>query len=381
MRNLLLLVLNTLKVTFRRKGNIIVYLFLPVVGLLLSIVIYSGAGSSDLRVGIVDMDNSRLSADFASALSSSNGYSMTSLSENDINASLLDRKQDAVIVVPKGFEKGVFESKPIKVELIAIKGQDTTVWLQNYSNLYVRNLVDMVTASAGGRSVFESIYSSYRANPLKVTAVELKDEKNSKLATVSSLGFLIMFIMLGAGLTSQFILNEKRSRTYYRICSAPVSPTSYIAANAATSLAIVVFQVILVQLLMKYAFRIETFVPDMLLFLILFMFGLVAVSISLVVTAFSNSSYMASTLSTLIITPTCMLGGCFWPVDFMGETMRKIAFFVPQRWALDAIQKLQSGSNLEGIAMNLVILLAFTAALLLVATYRFARTGNMQKFV
>ena len=381
MRNVFLLVLNTLKVTFRKKGNIFVYLILPVAGLLLSTVIYSSAGSSDLRVGLVDMDNGKLSADFGSALSASNGYIITSIGENDINGSLLDKKQDAVIVVPKGFEQGVFENKPVKVELIAIKGQETTVWLQNYTNLYVRNLVDMVAASVGDRAAFDGIYSGYRANPLKVTAVQLEDEKNSKLATVSSLGFLIMFIMLGAGMTSQFILNEKRSRTYYRICSAPVNARSYIAANAITSLIIVVFQIIIVQLLMKYVFHIETFVPDLLLFLILLMFGLVAVGISLVVTAFSSSSYMASTLGTLIITPTCMLGGCFWPVDFMGEAMRKISFFVPQRWALDAIQKLQSGISFEGIAMNLVILLAFTAALTLVAIYRFARTGNMQRFV
>lgn len=65
----------------------------------------------------------------------------------------------------------------------------------------------------------------------------------------------------------------------------------------------------------------------------------------------------------------------------MPVSMQKIAFFVPQRWALDAVQKLQSGLGFEGIMMNLAILLAFSAALLLVAIYRFARTGNIQKFV
>ena len=31
-----------------------------------------------------------------------------------------------------------------------------------------------------------------------------------------------------------------------------------------------------------------------------------------------------------------MLGGCLWDIDFMPEIMQKIAYFVPQRWAMDA---------------------------------------------
>jgi ABC-2 type transport system permease protein len=379
MRNLLLLVLNTLKITFRKKGNILIYLFLPLLGVLLSMLIYSGEGSSPLRIGFVDLDKSRLSADFASALSASDGYNITGLGEKDINESLLGGNQDAVLVVPKGFEQGIFGNAPAKVELVSIKGLETTVWLENYTNLYTRNLVDIAAASEGDRAVFDSIYSGYRANPLKVTAVRLEDEKNSKLATVTSMGFLIMFVMLGAGMTSQLILNEKKTRTYYRICSAPVSAKSYIAANAVTSLIIVAFQIIAMQLVIKCVLRLETYVPDLLMFVILMIFGIAAIGISLVVTAFSTSSYMASTLNTLIITPTCMIGGCFWPSEFMSEAIRKIAFFVPQTWALDAIRKLQAGT--ENIAINLAILLAFAAALFLVAIYKFARTENVQKFV
>lgn len=381
MKNMLLLIKNTFKVTFRKKGSFLIYLFLPLAGVLLSMVIYSGAGSSMLNVGVADGDKSSLSADFKSTIAGLNGYKVSDAAENDMNEKLLDKKLDAVIIIPKGYGESIYKNIPDKMRLVSVKGAESTAWLENYINLYTKNLADLSTASGGSRDTFRKIYAEYKANPLKLTEMKLPDQKTGMMMTMTSLGWLIMFVMLGAGMTSMFILEEKRSRTYYRICSAPVKPAEYIAGNAITSLAIVALQIILVLTAMKYVFKVETYVSEPVLFLILLLFGVVAVGISLLVTSFSSSSYMASTLSTLIITPTCMLGGCFWSVEYMPETMRKIAYFVPQRWALEAVQKLQTGSGFEGIAINLVILFAFAAAMILIAVYRFARSGNVERFV
>lgn len=128
-------------------------------------------------------------------------------------------------------------------------------------------------------------------------------------------------------------------------------------------------------------FRIETFVPDIAMFLILLLFGIVAIGIALVITAFAGSSYMAATLSSLVITSTCMLGGCFWPVDLMPEVVQKISFFMPQQWAIDAFQKVQLGSGMYEILINTMILCAFALALLLIAIYKFYRADDVKKFV
>lgn len=381
MRNIVLMILNTLRVTFRKKGNIIVYIFLPLVGIAASMMLYGGSGTAPLRIGLEDLDSSRLSGGFSEALKASEGYRVEAVGEGEVKESLLNRRFDACIILPRGYEKAIFDGSPLKMELVSIKGQDTTIWLEHYINAYTRNLADMAKAAGGEKAAFDALYDGLRETSVKLTAEKLEDEGNGKQVTLSSMGFLIMFVMLGAGFTSQLILNEKRSRTYYRICSAPVGSRSYIAANTITSLIIVIFQVIAMQAIMKLVLRMETYVPDLLMFLILVMFGLTAIGICLVVTAFSSSSYMASTLNTLILTPTCMLGGCFWPVYFMPEAMQKTAFFVPQRWALDAIQKIQSGLDFGAIAMNLAVLLAFSAALFAIATYRFSRTEDMRKFV
>lgn len=381
MRNILLLVLNTLKVTFRRKGNIILYLILPIAGVLLSILIYSNSQAGSVQLGLVNKDASTLASDFENLVSNVNGYTVYTMDESEVKNQLLDRKLDAVVVIPEGYSESIHSHQSPNITIMSIKGQEATVWIENYINLYTRNLMDLSVASEGNMDTFESMYKSYRTNRLKLSEATLEDKQTDRLMTMTSMGFLIMFIMLGAGFTSQFILNEKRNRTYYRICSAPVSSREYIAGNILTSILIVTFQSILILASMKYLFGIETFVPDFILFLILISFGITATGISLLVTAFSGSSFTASTLNTLILTPTCMLGGCFWDVDLMSGFMKNISYFVPQRWTLEAIKKMQSGSPFSDILINLVIIYAFAIAMFLIAAYRFSRADNVQKFV
>ncbi len=381
MKNVGILILNTLKVTFRRKGNLIIYLLLPILGVILAVVIYSGAGSARVNIAVADKDAGRLSVDFTNDLKERDSFKIYDVKESDIRNGLLDRKYDAAIVIPEGFEQGVYAGSIPEIEVISLKGQESTAWIVSFINLNSQNLASLYAASDGDKSAFDKLYDNYRKGSLKIKVEELDDVKTSQNVTVTSMGFLIMFVMLGSSFTSQFILNEKRTRTYYRICSAPVSFREYIAANTLTSLIIISIQILVIQLVMKYIFRLETFVPDGSMFVILFLFGMVATGLNMLITALSSSSYMASTVSTLVMTPTCMLGGCFWSVELMPEIMQKIAFFMPQWWTLDAIKKMQVGGGFDTIGMHLVILLAFAAALLLGAIYRFSRTNGVQKFV
>lgn len=381
MRNVMILVKNTLKVTFNKKANLIVYLFLPIMGVLISMAIYSNAGSRPVNIGFVDNDTSAFSNDIVKVMEDSGNYNISKIGNEEVKNKLLDSKLDAVIIIPEGFGRSVYENSLKSIEITSIKGQESTAFLQNYLNMYSQNLAAIATATEGDKDGFDKMYKNYMGNSLKLKVEKLADTRTNQNVTVFSMGFLIMFTMLGAGFTSQFILKEKRDRTYYRICSAPVKFREYIAGNTITSLLIVSLQIIMILMALKYIFRIETYVPAPLMFLILFLFGTVAIGIGMIITAYSNSSYMSGTISTLVMTPTCMLGGCFWPVEFMPEFMRKIAFFTPQWWTLDAIRKIQMGNGFENILINLAILAAFAAALLMISIYRFSRSNNVQKFV
>ena len=381
MRNILLIIANNLKVSFRKKGNIVVYIFLPLLGILFSLLVYSGTGTSILKVGVADNDKSVLSIDLKGVLQGREGFTVSDVAEDEVNKKLLESGLDAVIVIPEGFGKSVYDGKIEKVDVVSLKGQSTTAWLEQVLNSHIGSLARLSLAAGGDKALFDIMYAQTKDDLIKMNVVKLADKVTSKNMTVTAIGLLIMFMMLGTSFTSMLILKEKRNRTYHRICSAPVNAWKYILANAVTSLIISIIQILILQLAMKYVFHIDTGVGGIELFVILLMFGLVATGIGLVVTAFSGSSYMASTLSSLIMTPTCMLGGCFWSVSMMPEFMRKLSYFMPQRWAIEALEKLQAGDSMAGIYLNLFVLFAFALALMLISAYKFSRTSNVQKFV
>ncbi len=381
MRNLLLLIQINLKVAFRKKGNIAVFVFLPLTGVLLSLLIYGTSTVSDLRIGFVDHDQKLLSADLKDEFTAVDGFSISDVKEDEISDKLLDFELDAAVVVPEGYTDSIVSGKAASIEVVSLKGQETTVWIEQVINTYTAAMLSLSDAAGGDRDIFESMLEQVRQSGIGLKVMDVKDKGVGKDMTITSVGFLIMFILLGTGFTSMMILKDKRSRTYHRVCSAPVSARQYIVANALTGLLVSIIQIVIILVAMRLVLRIDTGVSDIYMFIILLMFALVAIGLGLVITAFTSSSYMAGTLSTLIITPTCMLGGCYWDVRYMPEFMQKLSYFVPQRWTIDAITKMQTGGNIADINLNLLVLAAFALALTLVAIYKFSRTNNVQKFV
>lgn len=366
--------------TVRKKGSLIIILFLPVVGVLVSMTAYGSIGSNSVTLGVVDQDQSIMAKDLVKSLEQDGQFKILPLQEQEIETRLAGGKVDSVFIIPQGFAESI-SGESIAPRLVSIKGEAATAWVQNYLNLYLQNLHDLSLAAGGSKEAFTELYQKYQDNKAVLTVNQVKDRSKSKGMTTQSIGFLIMFMMLGAGTTAEMILREKRSRTYYRVCAAPVSSRTYILGNVLANLLLILIQVMLTLVLMSTVLRIETFVPLPQLFLILMLFGLVAIGLGLIIVAFASDSVQAGTLQTLIITPTCMLSGCFWPLSIMPKSVQGIAEFLPQTWAIAAIEKLQAGSAITQVGINLAIILAFALAFFLIAAYRFGRNNEVKTFV
>ena len=380
MRNLFLLALNTLKITFRKKFNIIVYLILPVA--IVVAVMSSSASESKLIVGLNNKDvNGVIAIDFANALKGQDKFTIKEIKEEEINNLVADGKVDAVITIPENFDESVYNSSISKIGITAIKGQEATGWVQNYVNYYVKSLVSLGKASEGDKATFDKLYEGFKVQTLTVHTNVVKDISMENSKTVQSLGFLIMFMLFGATTTSGIILKEKKEKTYFRIFSTPVNSRIYIGANILANMCIMVTQSILIIVSSKYIFKLNTGVPDLELLLILILFGFVCVTLGILIVAFSDTSRQASSMATLIVVPTCMLSGCWWPIEIMPKFMQKIANFLPQTWALEGVKELQSGKTLLAIMPILGILAAFSLAFFLIAMYKMKSSESVKSFI
>lgn len=380
MRNAMLIAKNVLRSVFKKKSSFIVYLVIPVLCILLSLALYSSSGSGTSTVGIEDNDKSVLSEDMVKTMNISDKFKIRSIDEKDVKNSIISEKVDCVLVIPKGFENVIRNGNAEKLELISIKGESVTAWIKNYTNYYVENLMDISKASEGNKDIFDRIYDGQKKGKATVSVQSVSDKHCGKATTQQGMGLFIMFVLLGSTMTANFVLKEKEERTYYRIFCAPVKSSIYIFGNLIANIAIICIQVIAVIFFQRYALHIDTNLPDIELFIILMDFGLVSVAFGMLIVAFSKSRYQANSLSTLIITPSCMLSGCFWPQTIMPAAMQKISKFLPQTWVIDAITKAQGSAGFSKIGSDLLIILAFAFVFFLIGIYKFRINKDVNNF-
>ncbi|MBC8063178.1 MAG: ABC transporter permease [Clostridiaceae bacterium] len=381
MRNLLILAMNTLKITFRKKSNIIVYLILPVVIIIFVMTAY-GSSSSKINIGINNKDiNGALAKDFIEEIKNQDRYRVRMVEEKEINKLVADSSVECVLTIPENFDESIYNNNFSKLDIFTIKGEDATGFIQSYVNYYIKNLLSLSKASDNNKDSFNKLYVGFKTETLKLSTNLVKDQSLNKRVAIASIGFLIMFMLQGASTTAGLILKEKRERTYFRIFSSPVDSKIYIGANILANMFMMLIQSILVIVSMKYIFNFNMGVPGLQLLVILVTFGLVCVTLGIFIVAFSSTSYQASTMATIIFVPTCMISGCYWPKELMPDFMQKIANFLPQTWALEAIKQLQEGKTFIDVIPCLAILIAFALSFFLIGMYKMKISSNVKNFI
>ncbi|MFD0048050.1 ABC transporter permease [Actinomycetes bacterium NPDC127524] len=381
MRDLLWLVRNTLKITFKQKKNIFMYVCMPIFGILISLMAYSGNQKMVLHVGAVNQDGSMIASDAIDFLKGLDKVKVSVIDAADVQGKLISGSLDSVITLDSGYGESVLNGNPGHIRLISIKGAEINSFIKSYLYQYNDNMAAIGRASGGDLQTFEVINNHYQSSDFKLTTKSLNDTSKNIGMTRQAIGFLIMTMLMGAGNMSEIILSEKQSRTYFRLLSAPVNARQYIASNIIVNMIVMSFQVLLTLILMTAVFHIDILIPFWEAAAVLLLFALISVGISLIVTSFSNSRNAAGALQNLIVIPTVMLSGCFWPVEVMPDSIQKIAVFLPQRWVLDTLSKLQEGSTLLHLYLNLLILISFASVFFLLAIYKLSKNNDTRNFV
>jgi ABC-2 type transport system permease protein len=381
MREILLIAANTLKIVFRKKSNIILFILVPVAITTAMMFLMGSASTGSTKVGIYNQDKGPLGKELAESIAAVEKFNTIEVKGEEINDLVQSQKVDCVIILPENFSENLYKGISVKVNMKTIKGEDATIWIENFTNMFVENLKIIGKSSGGSTEVFSRILDGYMDGSIKLSIGKVEDVSMGRQTASTSLGMLIMFMMYATSITSSLIIKEKQDKTLYRVQSAPVSSKAVVLGNTLANVAIVAIQVTLVAITINHILNVNSGVGTLQLIIVLLIFGLVSISLGMVIIAFSQSTAQAGSLTTLITTPTCMLGGCFWPVSFMPQVLQRIADFMPQRWALKAIESLQTGSSLSGILINLGILIAFAIMFSTIAAYRFKSNKSMESFI
>lgn len=375
------LVSNSLRSIFLNKRRILTYVLVPLIGIFIAFMAYGSNGPVYLRAGIVDLDQTAISKNTSEFIGGLKNVKVSKLAESDVKTKIASGSLDCAVIIEPGFSKAIMNGEKPEVQIVSIKGAQVTAFIKAYLNNYISNLSSLGTVSKGDAAVFNTLYQNYKNAEFKVAAHSLKDTSKNNDMTIQTIGFLLMIMLNSAGGLSELILKEKENRTYFRLMSAPIDGKKFVLANVIVNMIIMTIQVIVTLTVLTKVFGISAGIPFGEMIGVMMFFALVSVGLSLVITAFATSSTSASALQNLIMTPTCLLAGCFWPVEIMPKAAQKIAEFLPQRWLLDTITELQKGHTLSSLSLNLATLFAFALVFFMIAIYKFGRNNNVRSFI
>ncbi|WP_194540108.1 ABC transporter permease [Paenibacillus sp. JZ16] len=382
MKDMLWLIRKTILTSLKDYKNLLLVIALPIVGILLSTLIYKGSGETSVNIGIVNHDiEQKVTQDTIDFVAHLEHTEASVIRESEADDLVVSGELDAVLIFPEGFAQSVIRGAPEPVRIESIKGAQVTGYVKAYLNAYIRNISSMGVMAGGDASAFNELYSGYRSSTFQLSTTTVADQSVNHDMTNRTIGYLVVFMLFSAVNLSALTIRDRENRTYYRLLSSPITARSYVFSNAIVNIVLMMIQIAATLFVMTRFFHIEPGLPLWQMFLILSLFALVAVSLSQVIVAFSDSTMMANGIQTMVIMPTSLLAGCVFPLTVMPEAIQRIADFLPQYWLLDTFGKLQQGSALTDIMLNVAILLAFALALSLIATYKFGRNRDTQSYV
>lgn len=363
--NSLLIAQNIIKRAFRSGKELILMMGLPIVAIILMTMLTGNQSAQKVPTGLVNLDNGMYSERLVNHISSQKDVKIVTLNKNNYMNAVKNGKSSILVLIPDSFSKDIESGKKTYVEFYSSSGMNVTYEkLKQEINQYILSLYMINSAADGISTVSDTLFTNIDENPLS-TRFDLagdmaNEEQRERL--IQSIGFSLMFLMVFVFNTIGTILEDKKKLTLARMFTFHVKEWEIIAGNLLGSLALGTIQLIPVITVLALVYKINSAAEIFGLFLILFCFMITTIGLGIGISGFIKNDYNPSLVISVVIFPTNLLGGCLIPASMLPSFIGRIGYAVPQKWVMSAIQQLMAGAGLQGILLDIGIILMFGLA-------------------
>ena len=283
-------------------------------------------------------------------LSASEYFTITTTVPTPKEAERLIRSQKADMAVV--FAKD-FASKRSGVQFI-VDGADPNM-AQQWTNYAMGVIANMYGGFVNSKMLYNpSMRSAYNFVP-------------------AIMGMLLMLVC--AMMTSISIVREKERGTMEVLLVSPVKPLMIIIAKAVPYLVLAFAILISILLMARFVLDVPLQGSLVWIFLVSVIYILLALSLGLLISNIANSQLMALLISAMVLLmPIVMLSGMLFPIESMPKVLQWLSAVVPPRYYIEAMRKLMiMGVGIQEVAREVIILVAMTLFLLVVALKKFKK--------
>ena len=331
---------------------------MPLAFILIFSFAFGGQATSPASIGVVDEDQSQISAAFVSCLESipalevASVYKSQSEAEEELNTGGLS----IYLLIPRGFGEAVERHQAID---LALAYNETDPMLPQRVMPVVRD----VALGFLNIPVPLNIELSQRET-------EIKDEYiNYFIPGMAVFGLMVLITSVGG------IMARDRARGFLsRLMTTPARPSDFIFGYTLPFIPVIIISTAIylgVGILMGLSI-IGNFG---LAFLVLFIMGICCMGIGMIIGTLAKTEDQASGAPWIFIIPLVMISGAWWSVEQMPAVIKGIAEALPFLHAMDACRDvITRGAGFTGILPHLYWLIGWTIALFALGIVLFRRS-------
>ncbi|MDM7998474.1 MAG: ABC transporter permease [Dehalococcoidia bacterium] len=323
----------------------------------------------DVNAVVVNQDNATISVSQAV---------ISNLDEEVLNITYLNDVEEAVRRVKNGdayaaiiFPEGFTESLLMKRANPSYPG-DTTIRVRaDKSNFNVANAITKCVSEA----VLKTAQQAGQDLPMSVDAEDAIYGKGAKFADFFVPGVMAFAVfLLTTLLTLISFVGERTTGNLERLQSTPLRESELVLGYAIAFSIIGMLQTIVLLVIGVAAFHIMIVGNIVLAFVVIALLAVVSLSLGILLSSLAKREAQAIQFFPLIILPTFLLAGIFWPVEAIPQWLRPLSYAIPPSYAVDAIRSVMlRGWGIGGIWIDIVALCGFAAAFLAAAVLSLKR--------
>jgi len=160
-------------------------------------------------------------------------------------------------------------------------------------------------------------------------------------------------------------IHERTTGTLARLLSTPVTEAEVVTGYALAFglIGLVQSMVVLATALLLFGVQVEGSL--LLVLLTVFLLGVGMQGLGFLLSANARTEFQAVQFIPIILFPSILLSGVFWPLESVPEVLRPISYLLPLTYAVDGVRSVMvRGWGLEEIWPDLTVLLLFALAML-----------------
>ncbi|MFF2093542.1 ABC transporter permease [Paenibacillus sp. NPDC058174] len=369
MRKIGVIAFHLIRRTMGTKRDFLLNILIPAISLSLIAGLFSSSSDSKAVVQISNQDQGMMGSYVEQSLRQNGSYEIVeapNAAEQDLIDAIQAGKAHAAVLIPADFTSKLLAEETPQAAIYRMGEQLWSASLTEELQSEARKLAAaamMVKASSDGQrdQLLASILD--KEGEGKASVREESMRLGQAVSRPEVIGIMIMFVMLLVSRSIGFVMEDREQRTMARMYAAPLRALDIAFGNFAGSMLLGTFQLLIVFGISHFMFGFMSGVPFGPLFLVLECFLLAAVGMATLIGGLVKNSVQLGQINNLFITPTCMIGGCFWPLSLMPDFMQKLANFTPQKWTIQAFDRLSAGGTVSDIQLQLGILLLFALVL------------------